>query len=107
MERGHTMIKAIVIGLGLVIVGLTIVLIFGIIDKTGDKVGEALVAGDAEDFADVAVALPAGATVSAMTLEDGALSLLIDLPSGAQAIMTVDRATGQVLGTLELLPRSE
>lgn len=107
MDRGHTMIKAIVIGLGLVIVGLTIVLVFGIINKVGDKAGEVLVAGNAEDFADVAVALPAGATISAMTLEDGALSLLVDLPSGAQAIMTVDRATGQVLGNLELLPRSE
>jgi hypothetical protein len=104
MDRGHTMIKAIVIGLGLVIIGLTIVLVFGIINKAGDKVGEVLVAGDTEDFADVAVALPAGASVSAMTLEDGALSLLIDLSS---AIMTVDRATGQVLGNLELLPRSE
>ncbi len=107
MDRGHTMIKAIVIGLGLVIVGLTIVLILGIVDRTGDRVGEALATGDAQDFADVAVALPPGATVSAMTLEDGALSLLVDLPSGAQAVMTVDRATGQVLGTLELLPRSE
>ena len=107
MDRGHTMIKAIVIGLVLVIIGLTIVLVFGIINKAGDKVGEVLVAGDTEDFADVAVALPAGASVSAMTLEDGALSLLIDLSSGAQAIMTVDRATGQVLGNLELLPRSE
>lgn len=107
MDRGHTMIKAIVIGLGLVIIGLTIVLVFGIINKAGNKVGEVLVSGDAEGFADVAVALPAGASVSAMTLEGGALSLLIDLSSGAQAIMTVDRVTGQTLGNLELLPRSE
>jgi len=107
MDRPPTMIKAIVIGLGFAIVGLTVILIFGIIDKAGGGAKSLAGTGDPGDFADVAVALPAGARVSAMTVEDNALSLLLDLAGGGQAILTVDRATGEVLGNLELLPRSE
>tara|TARA_B100000676_G_scaffold260692_1_gene270534 strand:- start:834 stop:1139 length:306 start_codon:yes stop_codon:yes gene_type:complete len=101
------MIKAIVIGLGFVIVGLTMLLVYGIMDKAGSAGSPTSTAGSSEDFADVAVALPAGARVVSLTVEDNALSLLVEQTDGTQAIMTVDRATGEVLGTLELLPRAE
>jgi len=108
------MIKAIVIGLGLVIVGLTVLLVFGIITRVGEDKSASTTITDTSNtterddaFADVAVALPAGAQVEAMALEGEALSLLLELPSGPQAILTIDRRTGEALGTLELLPRSE
>lgn len=106
MDRPPAAIKAVVIGLGLAIVGLSAILIFGVVDRMGDRsAGGADARGG--DFADVAVALPAGARISAMAIEDGALSLLLDLPSGAQTVATVDRRTGETLGLLELLPRGD
>jgi hypothetical protein len=35
-----------------------------------------------------------------------ALSLLVRLADGSQRIVTVDRHSGEVLGTLELMPRN-
>ncbi|MDG2481253.1 MAG: hypothetical protein P8Q36_10365 [Alphaproteobacteria bacterium] len=113
MDRPPTMIKAIVIGLGLVIVGLTVLLVFGIITRVGEDKSASTTMNTSntverdDTFVDVAVALPAGARVEAMALEGEALSLLLALPSGAQEILTIDRRTGEELGTLELLPRSE
>ena len=107
MDRGLNTIKAVVIGLGLGIVGLTVLIVMVIIDKASDSVSEsettAVVAGD---YADVAVALPAGADVLTMTGDGDALSLLTRLADGSQQVITIDRRTGEVLGTLELLPRN-
>ena len=112
MDRGLTTIKAVVIGLGLLIVGVTVVLVMAAIDKAGDaatseEAPAASAAASAEDFADVAVALPAGARVVTMTGAGDQLSLLVQLPGGAQSIVTIDRRNGEVLGTLELLPRTQ
>ena len=107
MNRGLNTIKAVVIGLGLGIIGLTILIVMVIIDKIGDSAvdGEAVIES-AGTFANVAVALPAGAEVMTMTGEGDALSLLMRLSDGSQQIITIDRRTGEVLGTLELLPRN-
>jgi hypothetical protein len=107
MMRGLSTIKAVVIGLGLGIIGLTILIVMVVIDKAGDTVSDATApAVDASAYADVAVALPAGATVVAMTGEGDALSLLLTLADGGQQVVTIDRRSGEVLGTLELLPRN-
>jgi hypothetical protein len=107
MARGHSTIKAIVIGLGIAIVGLTIVVVMVIIDKAGDSIdGSVTPAADAGVYADVAVALPAGADVISMAGGGDALSLLVRLADGSQRIVTVDRRSGEVLGTLELMPRN-
>lgn len=111
MDRGLTTIKAVVIGLGLLIVGVTVVLVMAAIDKAGDAAtseeAPAAAAAPAGDFADVAVALPAGARVVTMTGAGDQLSLLVQLSGGAQSIVTIDRRSGEVLGTLELLPRTQ
>jgi hypothetical protein len=108
MDRGLTTIKVIVIGLGLAIVAVTVILVMAAIDKAGEATSAAPEpAAEAVDYADVAVALPAGARVVAMSGEGDALSLLLQLPGGAQSVMTIDRRSGEVLGTLELLPRTE
>ncbi len=98
MERSHTMIKTVVIGLGAAIVLLTGLLVIGILDRVGGTSG-----GDG--FRDVAVALPPGARVMSVSSDAATLVMLLDLPSGSQAVITVDRETGEILGTLELLPR--
>lgn len=97
MDRPPTAIKIVAIALGLVIVALTVVLTVAVVERLGSPargpVGEA------------AIALPPGAQVEALAAGDG-LSLLLRLESGAQAVLTVDPASGEVLGRLELLPRS-
>jgi len=96
-----------VIGLGLVIIGLTDVVVMVIIDRAGDSGGETPAPALSErDYADVAVALPTGAAAVTMTGDGDALSLLLRLADGSQQIMTVDRRTGKLLGTLELMPRN-
>ena len=110
MNRGLNTIKAVVIGLGLGIVGLTVLIVMVIVDKVADSAGPAETTVESVEsagtFASVAVALPAGAEVMTMTGEGDALSLLTRLSDGSQQIITIDRRTGEVLGTLELLPRN-
>ena len=86
------------LGLGAAIVLLTGLLIAGIVDRAGETVRQ-------DDYLDAAVPLPQGARVVSVTSEGETLSMLLDLSSGSQAILTVDRRTGEVLGTLELLQR--
>ncbi len=98
MERSQAMIKAVVIGLGVLIVVLTGVLVAGVLDRVGDTTV-------ASDHRDGAVALPAGSTVVSITSDEDRLSLLLELASGSQAIVTIDGLTGEPLSTLELIPR--
>ena len=121
MDRGLTTIKIVVVVLGLLIVAATVVLVMAAIDQAGKPAAEqaaapaatetavpaaATAAPAATEFADVAVALPAGARVVSMIWQDAILTLLVQTPDGAQSILTLDRRSGEILGTLELLPRS-
>ncbi len=56
-------------------------------------------------FATTDVPLPAGARVIGMTGAGDALSLLVEHADGRQQIITVDRTSGAVLGTLTLAPK--
>ena len=121
MDRGLTTVKIVVVVLGLLIVAATFVLVMAAIDQAGKPAAEqaaapaatetavpaaATAAPAATEFADVAVALPAGARVVSMIGDGGVLTLLVETPDGAQSILTLDRRSGEILGTLELLPRS-
>ena len=122
MDRGLTTIKIVVVVLGLLIVAATVVLVMAAIDQAGKPAGQeteapavtqtavpdapATAAPAVADYADVAVALPAGARVVSMIGEGAILTLLVQAPGGAQSIVTLDRHSGEVLGTLELVPRS-
>jgi len=114
MDRGLATIKAVVIGMGGLIVAITVVIVVVIIDRATDSVtagpepaSEAAVPAEPASFADVAVALPAGGRVVTMTGDGDVLSLLVQAGGGTQSIVTIDRRSGQVLNTLELLPRTE
>lgn len=93
-------LKAVVIGLGVLIavgVAVLVVVVFNRVIAPGG--------GDGKDgFATTAVALPAGARVITMTGEDDTLSLLVEGPDGGQQVITVDRRDGAILGTLDLTP---
>ncbi len=103
MERVPGTIKIIAIGMGVAIALLTAVVVYTAADRiigTGD-----VQSADEASYGDHAVALPAGARVTDITAGEGTISLLLELESGAQAIMTIDGQTGRRLGTLELLSR--
>ena len=57
------------------------------------------------DFATTDVPLPAGARVIGVTGAGDALSLLVEHADGRQQVITVDRRSGAILGTLTLAPK--
>ena len=92
-------LKAVVIVLGVLIVAATAIVAVEIFRRAGG-IGER--AGG--DVAAATVPLAAGERVIGMTGDDDALSLLIEGADGRQRVLTVDRASGAVLGTLSLEP---
>ncbi len=91
------LLKAVVIVLGVrIVLGMTILAV-EIFRRAGSG-------GDSGGLATATVPLPAGSRVLGMSGEGDALSLLVEGPDGAQRVVTVDRRTGAVLGTLTLAP---
>ena len=82
---------AVMIAAGIAVLGVTIV----------KRSGEADF-GMSRDYATAAIPLPAGSRALAMTGDGDALTLLIEAADGGQSLVTIDRATGRVLGTLTL-----
>ncbi len=91
------LLKAIVIGLGVLLLVGVGVLVYAIIDRVGDRVAQA-----PAGYGDGTVSLPPGSRVVAMTEEDDHLSLLVEDADGRQRVMTIDRRSGAVLGVLTL-----
>jgi hypothetical protein len=93
---GGTGLKVLVIVMGVMIVAGLAVLGFTIIGRATDT---DMVR--ASDYATAAVALPAGSRALAMAGEGDAVTLLVEA-RGGQSLVTIDRRTGAVLGTLTL-----
>ena len=93
------MLKAVVIVLGVVIVAGATVVAVEIFRRAGQPVER-----PPGGFATTTVPLPAGARVIGMTGGGDALSLLVERADGRQQVITVDRSSGAVLGTLTLEP---
>ena len=88
-------LKAVVIILGVLIVGAATMVAYEIVRRAGSM-------GDAapDGAANVTVPLAAGERVLGMTGEGDALSFLIEDAQGRQRVVTVDRRTGATLGVL-------
>lgn len=54
------------------------------------------------EYATGAIALPLGQRVRGMVADGDVLTLLVDHGDGGQSLVTLDRRSGQVLGTLTL-----
>ncbi len=92
-------LKAVVIVLGVAIVTATAIVAVEIFRRAGG-IGER----PPGDVAAATVPLSSGERVIGMTGDDDALSLLIEGADGRQRVLTVDRTSGAVLGTLSLEP---
>ncbi|MGD8808280.1 MAG: hypothetical protein PVG24_01685 [Gammaproteobacteria bacterium] len=98
-------IKAVVIAMGaLILIGLGI-LAYGLTNKFGATMSDRG-AGDATAaFGTIRAALPAGATVSDIAMQDGTVVVHLTLPDGGAQIMVFRLSDGRQTGTIELQPQ--
>jgi hypothetical protein len=101
-------IKALVIGMGfLILVGLAI-LVYGLTNRFGSTMGDgdaaSATAGPAA-FGTIRAALPAGAEVAGVQMQDGAVMVHLTLPDGGAQIMVFRLSDGRQTGTIELQPQ--
>lgn len=89
-------LKAVVIGLAVLIaVGLAVVVIT-IVNRLGGSGG----GRGARDLGTITHAIPAGAEVAGMTADDGRLYLRLRLADGTTRIDVLDAATGRRIGVI-------
>jgi hypothetical protein len=87
-------LKALVIGMGVLIVAGIVVLVYAIVDKAG--------APETASFAPAEIVIPKGAAVAETALGDGRIALRLRLADGSGRLILIDAATGRVTGTMEL-----
>ncbi|MCH7889070.1 MAG: hypothetical protein IIA00_07305 [Proteobacteria bacterium] len=93
-------LKAVVIILGVLIVVGATVLAVEIFRRVGQMADERPL----EAFATATVSLPAGARVIDIAGGGDAVSLLVERADGRRQLITVDRRSGTVIGTLTFEP---
>ena len=98
MTQSARLLKAIVIGLGVLILLGVALIVYEVIGRSG-KIGARV---SPDSYATATVTLPSGARVVGMTGEGDYLSLLVEDAAGRQRVMTIDRRSGAVVGTLTL-----
>lgn len=96
MTQNARLLKAVVIGLGVLILITVGLIVYKVVGG---------VAGMSGARSSASVAVPAGSRVVAMTQEGDHLSLLIEYGDGRQEVMTIDRKSGAVIGVLNLDPQ--
>jgi hypothetical protein len=102
-------VKALVIGLGVLLLGGIALLIYGIVQKAADpkfKLFESRSAGGAavSTFGETSIALPEGCSVADIRPDGPRLYLRIG-PSGAcERVLVIDATTGRPLGSIRLRP---
>ena len=94
-------LKALVIIMGVMIIAGMALLVYGLITHgsggdAGDRAAASL------PFAQANVALPAGATVESVSVDDGRAVVHVRLPGGGAELRVFDLATGAARGTIRL-----
>lgn len=98
-------LKALVIGMGVLIVIAVVVLIVGVMNRS-DKSTAAENAGPGAvpptSFSPQSILLPPGAEISETRIGDGRVVLRLALPGGNGRLIVLDADTGQITGTVDL-----
>ena len=92
------LLKAIVIGLGVLILLGGALIVYEMISRSG-KIGAPV---SPDSYATTSLTLPSGARVVGMSGEGDYLSLLVEDAAGGQRVITIDVRSGAVLGILTL-----
>ncbi len=93
--------------LGIAILLGTTALVIALVKRGGkaiERATETSAPAAAGNYVSATVALPGGGRALSMTGDGDRLSLLVEGADGRQRIVTLDRRTGAVLGTLTLAP---
>ncbi|MGB0630802.1 MAG: hypothetical protein ACPGRZ_08905 [Alphaproteobacteria bacterium] len=93
-------LKALVIGMAVLIFAGVVVLIIGIVDKAGKLDGEtpaAAVAFDAQE-----IPLPAGATVQETRLDGDRIVVRLALADGTARLILISASSGKQTGVIDL-----
>ncbi len=97
-------LKALVIGMGiLIVIGLAVVVVT-IAKRTSDRSGGGADTAPTGRVFATDVAIPAGARVVETTADGGRVLVRLALPGGKSRILVIDAATGRRLGTIDLVP---
>ena len=101
-------IKAVVIAMGFLILAGLAVLVYGLSNKFGTSTGggdTARPAAAAPAFGTIRAALPAGAEVASVQMQDGTVMVHLTLPDGGAQVMVFRLSDGRQTGTIELQPQ--
>tara|TARA_R110002072_G_scaffold44768_11_gene124943 strand:+ start:1697 stop:1996 length:300 start_codon:yes stop_codon:yes gene_type:complete len=96
-------LKALVIGMGVLIVVGLVFLIYAIVQKSGDRLGGGFGADTAPTVS--SVVLPAGAEVMETRVGTDRIVLRLRLPDGSGRLVVLDAATGRLVGQTDLIFR--
>ena len=93
-------LKALVIGMGVLIVIGVVVLVYAIIDRAGKTNGLETMAAQSQ------IDLPAGAQIVETSIGDGRIVVRLSLADGSQRLLLIDADTGGRIGAVNLKPGS-
>lgn len=93
-------LKALVVGMAVLIFAGVVVLIVGIVDKTGELDGESPPA--AHRFGKTTIALPAGSAIRETRLDGNRILVRLTMADGTSRLIVISAATGKQVGTIDL-----
>ena len=96
-------LKALVIGMGVLIVAGVAILVYGLTGKLGD-VAEEQDPNPSAPFGTIRVEMPAGATVRDATLDGDRMVVRLLLPDGGARLMVFRLSDGRQIGAVEFQP---
>lgn len=95
-------LKALVIGMGVLIIAGMAILVYGLTGKVGTSLSSK---PSPAAFGTIRANLPAGASVDTVHVEDGNAVVHLVMPDGGAQIMVFRLSDGRQTGTIELLPQ--
>ncbi|MPY75034.1 MAG: hypothetical protein GEU87_12310 [Alphaproteobacteria bacterium] len=114
-------LKALVIGMGILIIAGMAILVYGLSSKFGSNMAAKdtpqdgrhdmmrdmmhdTAHGTAAAFGTIRAALPAGASVESAQMQDGKIMVFLAMPDGGVQLMVFRLSDGRQTGTIELQP---
>jgi hypothetical protein len=99
-------LKALVIGMGILIVLAFGLLVYGLVKRSAEPVASSAATGAVvHPYGPVAIALPPGARLVDTQASEGRLLVQLELAGGVRRVLVLDLASGALVGSIELKPQ--
>jgi len=95
-------VKALVIGMGILIIAGLALMVYGLTTKFGAPTSPN---ASGAAFGTIRANLPTGAAVESVQLQDGSVLVHLTMPDGGAQIMVFRLSDGRQTGTIELQPQ--